>query len=201
MPFPIGTTYWQGATPPDATSGVEWEGREFVVEDLDYSSSPFKPRAYGNQITYKTVRIVRNVGSFTMLPKRLASFKTTAYGRQVDGYATTTAAEGYPIDEFLISTGVVNNDLFYIVVDGPATVLTDPAVSSNNTITAGSTILVALTAVTSQSTTAGRIAPQDLTGATSLLALQVQNRIGIALTGITSTGNTANSILAMVKKW
>lgn len=208
LPFPIGTTFWQGQTVPDATTGVEWEGKEFVVEDLNYTNNSggsqiFAPRAYGNQVTYKTVRIVRNVSGIALLPRRLAAFKTTVYGRQVDGYTTTTAAEGYPIDEFLPSTGVAANDLFYIVVEGPAECLTDIAASAANLQTAGATVVVALTAVTSQSTTAGRISAVDVSGNNSTgtpVLLAAINKIGTNMSGST-TNNTNNPTLVHIKKW
>ena len=203
LPFPIGGTFWGGQTPPDATTGVEWEGKEFLVEDLDYSNTAgaaINVRAYGNQIPYKTVRVVRNVSGITLLPRRLVSFKSTVYGRHVDGYTSTTAGEGFPVDEFLVSTGVVNNDLFYIVVEGCAECFTSAAASAEDVFSAGS-ILVALTAAASTfSTTAGRITPQDLTGATALLANQVQNRIGVALSAST-TANSNTAKLVHIKKW
>lgn len=206
LPFPIGSTFFSSNT-ASATDGTEWEGREFVIEDLDYSSSSGaqinKVRAYGNQVQYKTVRIVRNASGITLLPRRLASFKLSAYGRQVDGYTTTTAAEGYPIDEFLPSTGVLSNDLFYITVEGCAEVLTDIAASAANVHTAGSTVLIALTAATSQATTAGRVNVVDVTGNNSTgsaLYNQAVNRIGVALSART-TNNTNTATLMHVKRW
>ena len=60
--------------------------------------------------------------------------------------------------------------------------------------------VVALTAATSGATTAGRVAPQVLTGATAALAAMVQNRIGRALTAKT-TANTNADMLVLVGKW
>lgn len=71
--------------------------------------------------------------------------------------------------------------------------LTDLAAGANNLIPEG-TVLVALTAATSGATTAGRVAPQDLTGATAALGLQVQNRLGYALSART-TAQTNTTIL------
>jgi len=61
-------------------------------------------------------------------------------------------------------------------------------------------VIVALTAATSQATTAGRVAPQVLTGATALLGNQVQNRLGRAMSAKT-TANTNNSLLVNISKW
>lgn len=197
LPFLIGQTY--GAT--TSTDGERFEGREYLVEDLDYSLSVPKQRAASNGIQWKRVRVVRNVSGITLLPRYLVQFSTSKYGKQVTGYANTTAGEGYPVDEFISSTtGVPNNDLFYIVVEGPAECYTSAAASAEDVFSQGS-VLVALTAAASTfSTTAGRVTPQDLTGATALLANQVQNRIGVAMSAST-TANSNSAKLVYVKKW
>ena len=102
------------------------------------------------------------------------------------------------MDEFLPTAGVPANDLFWIVVEGPTNILSDLAGADNNVVNIGG-ILVALTAATSQCTTAGRVMPQDITGATSVLANAVQNRIGRALSART-TANTNADILVNVTK-
>lgn len=198
LPFPIGST--MGVTV--ATDQVAWEGREFVVEDLDYSGSLPKGRAYSAAVAHKRVRIVRNVSGINLLPRYLAQFGTAAgqYGKRITGYTNTTAGDGFPIDEFLPAAGVVNNDLFYIVVEGPAECYTSAAANAEDVFSAGS-VLVALTAAASTfSTTAGRVTPQDLTGATALLANQVQNRIGVAMSAST-TANSNSAKLVYVRKW
>lgn len=169
-----------------------------MFEDLDYSVTGPKPAR-----TNRFVRclVVRNVSGIALLPKRLVTFQQTAgfsTGR-VDGYATATAVNAFPVDEFLPTAGVPNGDLFYIVTEGPASCITDLAGGANNLLPLG-TLVVALTAVTSQATTAGRIAPQDLTGATALLGNQIQNRLGYALTAKTTT-NTNAGILIDIRKW
>lgn len=197
LPFPIGTTLSQNGTAA-TTDSPHLEGREYVVVDRDYSGRG--ARAYGGagQLPLKTVRIVRNVSGITLMPRKLVTFKTGQRGFQVDGYCTTTAQEAYPVDEFL-PYNVPTNDLFYIVVEGNAECLTDLAAGANNLLNA-ETVVVALTAVTSQSTTAGRIAPQDLTGATALLANQIQNRIGVNLTAKTTTNTNVATLVSITKK-
>lgn len=192
LPFAIGTT--PGFTA--LTDGVEWEGREFDILDLDYSVTPPKARAFSNGTETKRVRVVRNNSGIALLPGFLASFKSGAYGKRVDGYTTTTAAEGYPIDEFLPSAGCPDKDLMYITVSGPASVMTSLAANGEDVFSAAS-VLVALTAATSQATTAGRVSAQDLTGATQLLANQVQNRVGVAISAST-TANTNVMKLAFI---
>lgn len=213
LPFPVGQTAFTGlsSTQFASTDKAELEGREFLIEDLDYSQNPFKPRAfYGNTGAnrFKRIRVVRNVSGVAILPRSLCLFKGANYGQQVDGLATVTAEECYPADEFLPTAGVPANDLFYITVDGAAECLTDLAAGANNLITAttaganagAGNWLVALTAATSQSTTAGRVRPQDVTGATTALAANIQNRIGIALSAMT-TSQTNAAVLVYVKRW
>lgn len=200
-PFDRGQTFYNGGTiDTNNYGGTNLEGHEQWFEDIVPGGGD------GTAITQRTnfkvkCRIVRNVSGIALLPGRLASFQATAgnYGNRVDGYATTTAARGYPIDEYLPAAGVPNGDLFWLVMEGPALVKTDLAGGANNVFSVG-TAVVALTAVTSQSTTAGRVAPQDLTGATATLAAQIQNFIGYALTAKT-TSNTNADMLVAVGHW
>lgn len=213
LPFQIGSTAFTGLSSSQfaSTDKAELEGREYLVEDLDYSQAVPKPRAfYGSAGAnrFKKIRVVRNVSGVAILPRQLCVMKGSSYGGQVDGLAYLTAIEAYPADEFLPAAGVANNDLFYITVEGCAECLTDLAAGANNLITAttaGSNSgagnwLVALTAVTSQSTTAGRVAPALYSGATTALAANIQNRIGLALSAMT-TAQTNSAVLAYVKKW
>jgi hypothetical protein len=172
LPFERGQTASTGLATVDATVLDNLEGQEYVVDDVDpadgrHPHRPARPPAARAQ----------QVSGIALLPKRLVSFKDRGrvYGSRVDGYADTTAEHSYPVDEYLPSTGVADSDLFYIVVEGPALVLTDLAGGANNVLNVGD-VVVALTAATSGATTAGRVAPQDLTGATALLANQVRTR-------------------------
>jgi len=194
-PFARGETFYNGETIDSADlGGVNLEGKEWVFEDVNPTTGVARTGEYVR------CRVVRNAAAIALLPKRVVSFEAsgTEYGCRVDGYVTTTAAEGYPLDEYLPTAGVPIGDLAYIVVDGPAMVITSIADMSAD-IAVG-TKLVGLTAATSGATTAGRVHPQVLTGATALLADQVQNRIGRALTAGLTTA-TATEILCLVGKW
>lgn len=192
-PFGRGETYFSGvgATTTDPSAGIV--GKEWVFEDVNPGT-----RAVRSNKSVKC-RAVRNVSGISILPRRIAAFKNAAdtNGIEVDGYTTTVAARGYLIDEYLPAAGCVNNDICWIVVEGPAEGLTD--IASVDTINIGDK-LVALTAVTSQATTAGRVDLLDLTGATSPLANQVLHYIGHALSAKTSA-NTAATILIDVGHW
>lgn len=205
LPFPIGTTYSQNGTAA-ATDGQELEGKEFWVEDLNYTSQPFSARAYDNNNgagKYKRVRIVRNISTITLQAARLVTFKFGNYGRQVDGYCTSTAQEAFPVDEFL-PYNVPLNDLFYIVTSGFAGVYCALDAASAQGLSQAATTqvtVVALTAATSQATTAGRMAAQDLTGATALLGNQIQNRIGLALSARTTNQTNTIALVEVFAKW
>ncbi len=196
-PFDRGQTYYGGATiDSNDLGGLSLEGMEFEFEDLNYAL----PTAGGGAKPARTnrkvrVRVVRNVGAAALLPKRLVTFQLTAgfYGCRVDGYATTTAQRAFPVDEYLPAAGVPVNDLFYIVVRGPATVLTSLA-ALGQSIAVGDR-MAALTAASSGATSAGRV--DGLGGATSATALEneVLNSIGYALSAKTTTQTNADLLV------
>lgn len=200
-PFNRGETFFGDRTisSQDITDTAYLEGKEWVFEDLNYNAAgQTKPVRSGRPVK---CRVVRNNSAGALLPKRLASFQLTAgnYPKAVDGYADTTAELSYPVDEFLPSAGAQQYDLLWIVIEGPATVLTDLAGGANNVVNVGDRV-VALTGATSGATTAGRVAPIDLTGATALLANQILNFVGRAVSAKT-TGNTNADLLVDVGKW
>lgn len=188
-PFPRGNTYFQGGT-VDAVGGYNLLGKEWRHEDTTYGT---------NQ--YVTIRAVRNTGAFALLPGRVVAFDSAGVPPlgTVNGYATTTAAPGCVLDEFLPSAGLLANDVGYIVVEGPCKALTDLAGGANNPISFLDP-LVALTAATSGSTTAGRVYT-DLTGAvTTGTRDQLLNILGRAMAAAT-TANTNYGILMFAERW
>ena len=198
-PFDRGSSYYNNfaSSTGSTTDGVQLEGKEWMFEDFNPATKTLR----SNQ--YVKCRVVRNTSAGVLLPSRLANLAVApnsngAFGGQVDGYATTLAQRAYPIDEFLPAGGVQVNDLFWIVTEGPAMVLTDLA-ALTGVISIGSKV-VAQTAVTSGATTAGRVLLQDLTGATAPLANQAQNYVGHAMTAAT-TSQTNASILVNVGHW
>jgi hypothetical protein len=184
-----GRTY-HGGTPTSIGRSITLEGTEVHFEDETIVSSARAKRS-GRAVK---CRLVRNSSGITLAPKRTVVWESGYRGRRVSGYSATTAGEvAGVVDDKLSSTGVADDDLFWIVRGGPCLVKTDIASGANNVFSDG-TVVVALTAVTSQSTTSGRVAPQSLAGATAPLADQVQNRIGIAMSAQT-TANTNNDLL------
>lgn len=194
-PFDRGETYYGGATiDSNDLQGVSLEGMEFEFEDRDYSVQGAKTARTNRRVR---VRVVRNVSGAALLPKRLVRFQKTAgvYGARVDGYTRLPAERGFPVDEWLPTAGVPANDLFYIVVRGPAVVITS-LTDMGADIAVGDRV-AAITAATSGATSSGRITV--LGGATSgtSLAEEILNGVGYALTART-TGNTNSDVLLEV---
>lgn len=183
-------------------------GKEWVFEDIDYSVSATNVGAKTFRTGFQvTCRLVRNDSLAALLPKRVASFSQTAgeYAAVVDGYVTTTAQRGFPVDEFLPAAGAPSLSYFYIVVKGPAMVLTPLAGTEFNGDAGIGAVMVALTAATSGATTSGRLAVQNITGSSqatdySFLVNQVENYVGRALSART-TGNTNADLLIDVGHW
>lgn len=203
MPFEIGFTYFNGATPSTTDQSANWEGREFWVQDKDYSSSSIgkvTDRAFGEN-GWKKIRIVRNVSGVTLLPGMLVTFKTSTYGRQVDGFVATSYSFARPVDEFLNSTtGCPNNDLCYIVMQGPASVRVS-ATASEAVISQGSVIYSVTAAASTNNTTAGRVlGAADIGAASTYPGNQLVNRIGVMLSAST-TGQTNTNLLALINPW
>ena len=182
MPFARGQTFFGSGT-PDATSGAHLEGRKYRCKDT----------ASGREVL---LQIVRNSAPYVLAAKRVVQYEVSAdYGRQVDGYAFATAQDvAGVVDDAYGSNTIALLDLFYIVIEGAVDVLTALEANANNLLPAG-TVVVALTAVTSGSTTAGRMAPQDLTGATALLGDQIQNAFGRVITARTTTNTNTGTRL------
>jgi hypothetical protein len=208
LPFERGSTYFGGGTPVSTAgdASYDFEGREYEVDDIIYTPGPTKGTLRSREKVI--LRIVRNTAGSALLPKRLVSFENgTFWGRRVNGYTTTTAAHGYPVDEYLPAAGVADDDLFYIVVSGPATVLSDLATADSNKFTYGADIL-ALTAATSGATTAGRARVLDTLAqitsqATNLATVRdsIRNVIGKAMTTQGATSHTAVDILARINRY
>lgn len=171
-------------------------GRVFVMNDVPISTSNTASAPRTNHRV--KVRVVRNSSGFALLPGRAVAYKAGTNMQQVAGYTRTTAAEiAGIVDERLPAAGVADGDDFLIVVEGPSLVYNDIASGATTPITEGD-LIVALTAVTSGATTAGRCYTVDMTGATAVLGAQINNIVGRALSAVT-TANTNTQVLAFIK--
>lgn len=204
-PFGRGATFFdqdQTISAADVTATNYLLGKEWVFEDEDLTDQSTHVLRTANDVK---VRVVRNISGGALLPKSLVTPAATStsgytnYFNEVDGMVRTTAGKCYPVDEWLPAAGVRDDDIFYVVIQGPATLLTSLAGDATNVIAVGDN-LVALTAATSGATTAGRATPADFTGATALLANQIVNRIGRAMSAKT-TAQTNGDVLAYISEF
>lgn len=190
LPFLRGTTYFNGGT-VDATSGDHLEGQEYVIKD---DAATGRGNGTGMPVT---LRVVRWTGTFgNCLPKRVVKYSTTAgeWGKKVTGYANASAEDYAGVaDDQLPAAGVPLNDLFYIVVKGPTKVCRD--FGTGTSFTVGARVVAMTTAASSGGTTAGRIVNQVLTGATDVLAGQVQNAVGVCLSAVTTSATTTDPLI------
>ena len=174
----------------------KFAGFEYEIEDNEWGSSAPNRRT-GHRVR---VKIVKNSSGITLLPKRLVTFKDGTNRTEVDGYVTTTAAIGYPVDEFLPSGGVADGSYFFIVVGGPALVLTGIASSALNLIPENS-VIVGLTAATSQATTAGRVKVRDMTGSAAVLGAEVAGGLGHAMSAKTAANTDQDLLVFISNRW
>lgn len=180
-----------------SSDGRDQEGLEKLFRDDDLNQQP--PAHRSNRSV--RCRMVRNytsgsltsaTGSIALLPKRLVQLDSSFLFQRATGYATVSAGRCFPVDEFLPAAGVLNWDLFWVVVNGPALVLTGLAFDAGNVINAGD-CLSSLTAATSQATSSGRIKTADWTGATAVLGAELAHIIGTALSASTTSQTTAST--------
>jgi hypothetical protein len=133
---------------------------------------------------------VKNVSGGALLPGQVVKFKAAATSGQFSGGilgevdATATTANALPaanglvgvVDEYLPSAGVPNNEVFWLVVRGPATVVksstsvsagaaygTSTTAGEAAAHTAGTTSLVGY-AITTSATTTGRLLVRTMAG-------------------------------------
>lgn len=189
LPFPRGATFYNGGTIDSSNlGGVNLEGKEYRIEDLIYGTGQ-----------YVTLRVVRNSGSFNLLPKRLVTFDNAFVGQRCNGYSAVSYAPCVPVDEQLPAAGVVPNDLFYVIMEGPCAVLT-PLDGGADNVVAIMDPVAAITAATSGATTAGRIATANTAGATTSQRDSLLNVVGRAVSAQT-TANTNASMLIFATRW
>jgi hypothetical protein len=185
-----GKTY-SGGTPSSIGQSVGLEGyvQEFK-DEVKVGSGVLSQRS--GQVT--KAMLVRNVSGFALLPGRSAAWAAGYRGRRVDGYTRTTAQEvaGY-VDDKLPSTGVADDDLFWLLRKGPALIKTPNAGGAGNVFAEGD-VLVALTAATTGAVTAGRPAVLDLSVATNTGAAIV-NRIGRVMSAMTTAQTNADMLV------
>lgn len=146
-----------------------------------------------------TCILVQNVSGIALDPKRPVKWAAGYRNRRVDGYCHVDSEEcAGVVDEHYKSSGVPDNEYFWLVIKGPCLLKTSLAGSAENVIAEGDK-LIALTAATSQATTAGRVVAWDLTATSQQTTNGTQSKrmlfhLGTALSAKT-TGNTNADLL------
>jgi hypothetical protein len=193
------------------------EGKQYEVEDLFYLPSPFSATKTLRTSYLKIVRCMRNVSTVALVPGYLCApqaggtdgryflGRTNGYAN-IGGQAPGQTIPAYGIDEFLPSAGVLNNDLFWATVEGPflgvssttAAELLGTSSGANAPVQVGDVLMAGTAAASTNTTnlstaTCGRLASQALGAlAGTTLGFQILNRVGRALSAITTTQtNTA----------
>jgi len=188
-PFARGQTYYGGGTIDSSNlGGTNLCGKEWTFEDVTYGTN-----------SYVRVRAVRNTGTIVLAAGRLVQFDPLYYYTGVNGYVTVNYGPGVVLDEFLPTAGLLANDVGYVVVEGPTLVWTALDAGADNVIVFNDP-LAALTAVTSGSTTSGRVATAQTSGQTTSQRDSLLNVVGRALSAKT-TANTNTQALMFAERW
>ena len=193
-----GQTLLTGTGRTLGTSGTAPAGAQ---KDFAYYTTPTTPGAImPAQQAMTTCILVRNRSGIALLPKRIVKWKSGSEGKEVDGYcAVDFECVAGVVDEHLPAAGVPANDLFWIAVKGPSLVLTDLANSAANVHAVGRPF-TALTAATSQATTAGRAQAFAVTTTVTSVMSIAFNKIGRAMSAKT-TNQTNADLLVNLDIW
>ena len=188
--FGRGKTFYGPTAAIDSNNlgGADLLGKEKWFTDTINSGSP-QTRSKRHVLC----RLVRNSSGITLLGKRLVQFKAGTKGTEVDGYTRIFGQGGYAAsDEYLPSAGVRANDIFWVVIRGPAIVTTALEGDATNVITTADRV-VAGTAAASTGTSAGRVAVESFASATAAATVR-PNSLGVAQSAKT-TANTGADLL------
>lgn len=192
--FGEGATFYGGLTidTNDYTGSIQCEG---VKCEWMTDPDPTTPTTRRTQNVRYSIQ-VRNTSGIALLPGRICRWASGFVGRRVDGYTTTTAAlAAGVVDPRLPTTGVPNGDIFHLFYSGPNFVR--QAISNMGADLAQDEWVYAITAATSQATTAGRFtryvgtfSAAETTDGTAFNI--ISNRIGRAMS--TSLTNDTNAL-------
>ena len=159
-------------------------GRRYVA--------PRRDGAYDN--AHRTYMLVQNDAATTLTGPGCVSFSTTAgeYAYKVGAVSGADAAEAYPMDDELPSTGVPDQALFYVITDGPCLIKNLATNSARNNFAIGDDIVA---------TAGGRAVGALYAGLTeAALANQIKNKLGRAMSASTSDETSASKLIR-VGKW
>jgi hypothetical protein len=195
-PFPRGSTWYGGATPDTSNYGVSTkvEGVEVWFDNTVPGASPNNVRTIRNAKKVKC-RAVRNVSGVNLLPGFAVVCQTTIRTR-VDGYSITDfGTVAGVVDDHLPTAGVVNGDIFWLIVQGECLMKTGKSADVTNVWTAGDNVIALAAAASTHSTTAGRVVPFIATSNATFIGSAAINRIGKALSAKTTANTNADLLV------
>jgi hypothetical protein len=184
-PFALGQTL--GVS--NGTDGESWLGTVKLFPDVDPTTGKVRSGKLKKCIA------VRNVSGQVLRAKRAVAWKngTTSLGnvanyREVSGYSrlTNDAVAGI-VDEFIPSSGVANNDIFWVTVEGPTELLVGQTVAVGDTVAA----------VTAHTTNATDSAGTGGYGAT--VSVTVAPQVGVLGRVVSGTTNNVAIIARVVE--
>ena len=192
-----GQTYYRGQTPPTTfvPMTTQLEGTLQPFKDIDPTSV-----AVG-AVTYRSnrdviCRLMRNSSGITIYGKRWVTYESGYWNKRFDGYCTLDNATNVAgvVDDHLSSAGCPDNDMCWVVVNGPCLTITGLAADATNAFSEG-TVLVGLTAATSQATTAGRVQPYITTDNVTAIQGQILHKLGVALSAKTAANTNVDMLV------
>ncbi len=203
-----GSTWYNGGTiDTNNLAGLEAEGATKVFEDINWAATGLK--TVRTQARSVTCRLVRNMSGVTLYAKTLVVVDPSNPNR-VTGRARVLFEEAYPVDEFLPATGVPHGDLFWIVLSGPAVILTPMTGAEFNAVSIALNDFIGAATTNGGSTAAGSTVPAGraaglvpvnvaLTTNTQYLQLlrDATTYVGRAMSAMTS-GQTNSNLLVDV---
>lgn len=197
----LGQTYYQrGTGPATPTDAAALEGYTAVFKDTTASASVGADTQ--RSAKDRVMMLVKNNSGMALLPKMLVKWDTSYIGKRVNGYAHTDYALDVAgvVDEHLPAAGCPDDDMCWICVQGPTLVYNSRAAAAEAHISLNDRI-AALTAATSQATTAGRVrayaTTTNYTVAATENAAKVLGVIGRALSARTSA-ETSTEVLVWI---
>jgi hypothetical protein len=148
-----------------------------------------------------TARLVRNVAGFAILGKRVVKLKEAGYNgfEAVDGYCAVKADDHCVFsDPNLPSAGCADDDIMWVILEGPTTVLSPFEAGGFDKAIAAGDPLVGATGSTTGTSGVGRVSVGGVLAGGSLAATdayqQAKNNLGRAMSART-TGETNAEIL------
>lgn len=199
MPFNRGETFYGGAVPDAANlKGGHLLGRMYYVDDEEKTAGKMVLTKRGNRDV--VLMCVRNTAGINLLPKKMVALAVAGgpdqYLAEATGYATAANEFCLPVDEFLPAAGVVDDDVFYVVVQGTAKVKL-PTVGGgfNGDIAIGNFLIGATINTTSGNSTAGGIGNITVNATSALQAVSVARNIVARALEAATTGQTGEDLL------